>query len=115
MAGVTPERAALAAAVIGFVFPQLRGSNGRAYDADLRVLTLSGLTTYPDVTIVCDATTRDAEDQQAITNPIGIVEVLSRSTEEYDRGDKFEHYKCPGALRRRGGVGGLVDQLEPSM
>lgn len=100
MAGGTPEHAALAAAVIGLLFPQLRGSACRAYDADLRVRTPSGLTTYPDVTIVCGGTARDAEDRQAVTNPVLIVEVLSRSTEEYDRGDKFEHYKSIESLRQ---------------
>ena len=115
MAGVTPERAALAAAVIGFVFPQLRGSNGRAYDADLRVLTLSGLTTYPDVTIVCDATTRDAEDQQAITNPMVIVEVLSRSTEGVRPRRQVRALQVSGSSTTPWRSRRLVDQLEPSM
>ncbi len=100
MAGGTPEHAALAAAVIGLLFPQLRGGRCRAYDADLRVRTPSGLATYPDVTIVCGPTERDAEDPQAVTNPSIIIEVLSRSTEEYDRGDKFEHYKSLPSLRQ---------------
>jgi Uma2 family endonuclease len=40
---------------------------------------------------------RDPQDENAITNPALIIEVLSRSTEEYDRGDKFEHDKqLPG-------------------
>ncbi|WP_437834180.1 Uma2 family endonuclease [Sorangium sp. So ce1153] len=94
MAGGTPEHAALAAAVIGLLFPELRRGRCRAYDADLRVRVPStGLATYPDVTVVCGPLERDAEDGQAVTNPTLIVEVLSRSTEEYDRGDKFDHYK----------------------
>ena len=98
MAGGTPEHAALAAAVIGLLFPQLRGGPCRAYDADLRVRTPSGLSTYPDVTVVCGPTERDGTDSQAVTNPAVIVEVLSRSTEEYDSGDKFEHYKTLSSL-----------------
>jgi len=100
MAGGTPEHAALAAAVIGLLFSALRRSGCRAYDADLRVRTPSGLSTYPDVTVVCGPVDRDREDEQAVTNPTLIVEVLSRSTEEYDRGDKFEHYKSIGSLRQ---------------
>jgi Uma2 family endonuclease len=100
MAGGTPEHAALAAAVIGLLFEQLRGGGCRAYDADLRVRTPSGLATYPDVTVVCGPTERHAEDPQAVTNPDVIIEVLSRSTEEYDRGDKFEHYKSLPSLRQ---------------
>lgn len=100
MAGGTPEHAALAAAVIGLLFEQLRGGRCRAYDADLRVRTPSGLATYPDVTVICGPTERDPDDQQAVTNPTVIIEVLSRSTEEYDRGDKFEHYKSLPSLRQ---------------
>ena len=43
---------------------------------------------------------RDPEDRDAATNPTLIVEVLSRSTEEYDRGDRFEHYKSLPSLRQ---------------
>ncbi|HKO57270.1 MAG TPA: Uma2 family endonuclease [Thermoanaerobaculia bacterium] len=100
MAGGTPEHAALAAAVIGLLFAQMRGGPCRAYDADLRVRTLSGLATYPDVTVICGPSERDAVDPQAVTNPALIVEVLSRSTEEYDAGDKFEHYKTVASLRQ---------------
>lgn len=100
MAGGTPEHAALTAAVIGLLFPQLRGGACRAYDADLRVRTPSGLATYPDVTVICGPSKRDVADPQAVTNPALIIEVLSRSTEEYDVGDKFEHYKTLPSLRQ---------------
>lgn len=100
MAGGTPEHAALAAAVIGLLFPQVRNTGCRAYDADLRVRTPSGLTTYPDITVICGASERDPEDPNAVTNPTIVIEVLSRSTEEYDRGDKFEHYKSVASLRQ---------------
>jgi Uma2 family endonuclease len=100
MAGGTPEHAALAAAAIGLLFPQLRAGRRRVHDADLRVrVRATGLATYPDVTIVCGPRERDPDDEQAVTNPTVIVEVLSRSTEEYDRGDKFEHYKRLLSLR----------------
>ena len=100
MAGGTPEHAALAAAVTGLLFGQFRGGECRAYDSDLRVRTPSGLATYPDVTVICGPSHRDAIDPQAVTNPTLIVEVLSRSTEEYDAGDKFEHYKTLQSLRQ---------------
>ncbi len=99
MAGGTPEHAALAAAVITLLGPQLRGGDCRPYNSDLRVRTPSGLTTYPDVTIVCGPREIDSIDRMAVTNPVLIVEVLSRSTEEYDSGDKFEHYKTFPSLR----------------
>lgn len=100
MAGGTPELAALAASVIGLLFPQLRDGRCRAHDSDLRVrVRATGLTTYPDVTVVCGPRERDSEDPHAVTNPTLIVEVGSPSTEEYDRGDKFEHYKGLVSLR----------------
>lgn len=100
MAGGTPEHAALAAAIVGFLFPQLRGTGCRAYNTDLRVRTPSGLTTWPDITLICGSSERDREDPHAVTNPTLVIEVLSRSTEEYDRGDKFEHYKSIASLRQ---------------
>jgi Uma2 family endonuclease len=111
MAGGTPEHAALASAVAGLLFAQLRGTGCRSYDSDLRVRTRSGLATYPDVTIICGPTERDETDSQAVTNPVLIIEVLSRSTEAYDAGDKFEHYKTLPSLRQYV----LVSHREPSL
>lgn len=99
IAEATPEHAALAAAVITLLGPQLRGGDGRTYNSGLRVRTPTGLTTYPDVTVICGPREIDGIDSLAITNPAVIVEVLSRSTEEYDSGDKFEHYRTLPTLR----------------
>ena len=101
MAGGTPEHAALAAAATGLLFAQLRGGPCRAHDSDLRVrVRATGLSTYPDITIVCGPRELDTDDPLAIVNPTLIIEVLSRSTEEYDRGDKFEHFKRVSSLRQ---------------
>jgi Uma2 family endonuclease len=83
------------------LFPQLRDGRCRAFDSDLRVrVPGTGLATYPDVTVVCGPRELDPTDEDAVTNPTLLVEVLSRSTEEYDRGDKFEHYKRFPSLRQ---------------
>jgi Uma2 family endonuclease len=100
MAGGTPDHTALAAAASGLLFGQLRGGNCRAYDANLRVRTPSGLSTYPDVTVICGPSERHEDDPQAVTNPALIIEVLSRSTEDYDEGDKFAHYKTITSLKQ---------------
>lgn len=100
MAGGTPKHAALAAAVVGLLFPALRERGCRAHSADLRVrVRATGLATYPDVTIVCGPREHDPDDEDAVNNPTVLVEVLSPSTEEYDRGEKFEHYKRIESLR----------------
>jgi Uma2 family endonuclease len=100
MAGGTPEHAALAAAVGGTLFAQLEGSDCRVFSSDLRVRVLAtGLATYPDVTVVCGDLEHDPENPATITNPTLIVEILSPSTEAYDRGEKLEHYRQIPSLR----------------
>jgi Uma2 family endonuclease len=73
---------------------QLRGRPCEAYTSDLRVkVSSTGLYTYPDITVACgDILFEDAEIDTLI-NPNVIVEVLSPSTEAYDRGEKFAHYR----------------------
>jgi Uma2 family endonuclease len=101
VAGGTPEHAALAAAFLGQLYSQLRTGRCRAYDADLRVrVRAADVLTYPDVTIVCGPVERDADDPLSAVNPSLLVEVLSDSTERYDRGAKFEHYKKLPSLRQ---------------
>lgn len=100
MAGGTSEQARIAANVIRELGNLLAGGACREYTSDLRVRVLAtGLVTYPDVTIVCGALERDVEDSNTITNPTVIVEVLSDSTEGYDRGERFHHYQRIPSLR----------------
>jgi Uma2 family endonuclease len=101
MAGGSPDHAALQLAVPNLLFPQLRPGRCRAHGSDLRVRVLStGLATYPDVTIICGPRELDPEDKNSVTNPTLLVEVLSTSTEDYDRGEKFAHYKRIPTLRQ---------------
>jgi Uma2 family endonuclease len=101
MAGGSLRHAALQAAVTGLLFPQLRAGRCRARGADLRVRVLAtGLATYPDVTIICGPPEVDPEDKNSVTNPTVLVEVLSPSTEGYDRGEKFAHCKRIPTLRQ---------------
>lgn len=94
MAGGTPEHAALAARVIVLLGQQLGASPGRVYSSDLRVRVLAtGLATYPDVTVLCGPSERDPNSHTHVTNPKLLVEVLSRGTADYDRGEKLEHYR----------------------
>ncbi len=99
MAGGTPEHAALSAAFLTLLGPQLLGSKCRSYSADLRLrVPATGLATYPDAAIVCGDLELDPESSTHVTNPKVVVEVLSPSTEEYDRGEKREHYQRLASL-----------------
>jgi Uma2 family endonuclease len=92
MAGGTPEHAALISATFSVLLRHLPG-NCRIFTSDLRLRTPTGLTTYPDLSVVCRGIQRAADDHLAVTNPTLLVEVTSESTEEYDRGVKLRHYQ----------------------
>ncbi len=57
-----------------------------------------GKYTYPDVTAVCDTPRFQDGEADTLLNPTLIIEVLSPSTESYDRGKKFEHYRAIESL-----------------
>jgi Uma2 family endonuclease len=100
MAGGTPEHAALSAAVVVFLGARLEGRPCRPYSADLRIrIVATGLATYADASVICGDPIRDAASPSHVTNPCVIVEVLSPSTEAYDRGEKREHYQQIASLR----------------
>lgn len=112
MAGGTPEHAALAVAISSALLERLRGGPCRVFSSDLRVRVLeTGLSTYPDVTVVCGAVERDPEGPSGIVNPRVVVEVMSESTERYDRGEKLNHYQKVPSLQAIL----LVSQDEPSI
>lgn len=100
MAGGTIEHGALAAAITGALINGLRGRPCRVFNSDVRVrIQETGLTTYPDLSVACGSVERDTEDPHALVNPVLIVEVLSDSTEAYDRGQKATHYRQLSSLR----------------
>jgi Uma2 family endonuclease len=78
---------------------QLRPRGCRVYVSDMRVkVSATGLYTYPDVTVVCGTPQFESTEVDTLLNPQVIVEVLSRSTEDYDRGTKFLHYRTLPSL-----------------
>ncbi len=99
MAGGTPAHAELAAAVVRLVGSALLGSC-RVFSSDLKVrVEASDLSTFPDVSVVCGEREFSARDANALVNPTVLVEVTSRSTEDYDRGNKLGHYQQLPSLR----------------
>lgn len=79
---------------------QLKNRNCTAYIADMRVkVTATGLYTYPDGLITCEPPQFADEKLDTLLNPQVVIEILSDSTEKYDRGKKFEHYRRIPSLR----------------
>lgn len=102
MAGGSPDHAAIAINIASVLREQLRGRPCRVFGSDLRIRVLaSGLATYPDASVVCSHLEIDPDDPSGhtVVNPSLLVEVLSPSTEAYDRGEKLAHYKRIPSLR----------------
>ncbi|PDW03569.1 hypothetical protein CJ255_08120 [Candidatus Viridilinea mediisalina] len=78
---------------------QLRTKPCQVYPSDMRVkISQTGLHTYPDIVVVCGTPMFSDKSQDTLLNPLMIVEVLSASTERYDRGMKFQHYRTLESL-----------------
>ena len=96
MSGGSPDHAAVAGNVLTLLNVQLSGKKCRVFTSDLRVrVVATGLGTYPDVSVICGRVELDPEDakRHTVINPRLLVEVLSPSTEAYDRGEKLRHYQ----------------------
>ena len=112
MAGGSPRHNTISGNVFAILRNCLRGSPCRPFNSDQRIrITANTLSTYPDVSIICGEVQVDQEDQDAIINPRVIFEVLSKSTESYDRGKKFDLYRQLESLQEYV----LVSQDEPQI
>ncbi len=86
----------------GEIRNRLKGKLCDAYDSNLRVRIARGtLYSYPDVTVICGPPEIDPDDRwgETVTNPCLILEVLSPSTEPYDRKTKFDGYRRLDSFR----------------
>jgi Uma2 family endonuclease len=95
MAGGRLRHGALSAAVIGELRNALRGSEGRVFSSDMRIAARPGEHyVYPDASVVHGRSELEPGTTDVLVNPSVIVEVLSPSTERYDRGLKWESYRA---------------------
>jgi Uma2 family endonuclease len=79
---------------------QMRGRPCEVYVNDMRLkVERTGMYTYPDVVGVCEEPRFEDAEADTLLNPTVIIEVLSPSTERYDRGEKFAHYRRLESLR----------------
>jgi Uma2 family endonuclease len=94
--------------VSGLLWLQLREKSCEVYQSDMKVPTLKKYS-YPDTVVVCGEPHFEDDEKDVLQNPTIIVEVLSRSTETYDRGDKFAAYRELKSLQAYV----LISQLMP--
>ncbi len=102
MAGGTSRHSLIKTNLLGELRNRLKGRPCAPYDSDQRLRVKdTGLRTYPDAAVYCGKMEYDPEDNQAetATNPTVVFEVLSDSTEAYDRGAKAAHYRRVESLK----------------
>jgi Uma2 family endonuclease len=93
MAGGTANHSMICSNLVGSLGSQLRGHPCRRFDSNLRIRIDQDRYLYPDASIVCGEPQFEDEVQDVLLNPIVIFEVLSDSTQKYDRGHKFSYYR----------------------
>jgi len=100
MSGASEDHNLIATSTLSSLFMQLRKGSCKVYPSDMRVrVGKSRQYTYPDVSIVCGKPLFASDQKDTLLNPIVIIEVLSSSTEAYDRGDKFMLYRTLKSLQ----------------
>ena len=102
MAGGSPDHSLICANVASEIGARLKGGPCKVYESSLRVrVPRTTLYTYPDVSVICGERQFDPLDtnRETVLNPALIVEVLSPSTESWDRGGKFQNYRQIESLR----------------
>lgn len=102
MAGESGAHADICTNLVGELRAQLRGTPCRARSKDTKVhsgpaprnpRTTKGFFSYPDLVVICGEPQYHDEHQDVTLNPVVIIEVLSESTESFDRGEKFQRYQ----------------------
>jgi len=100
MSGASRSHNLIALNAAASMHGQLKGRPCETYAGDMRVhIPATGFYTYPDVTVVCGEPRFDDSELDTLLNPTLLIEVLSPSTEGYDRGKKFAHYRTLDSLR----------------
>jgi Uma2 family endonuclease len=102
MAGGSVNHGRICSSILRAIGNRLEGSPCEAFTSDLRLqVKATGLRTYPDVSVYCGPLESDPEDStgQTVTNPTVLFEVLSKTTESYDRKSKANNYRKIESLK----------------
>ena len=99
MSGGSRQHNTITVNVSSSIHAQVRQRPGVVYSSDQRVkVSATGLYTYPDITILCGEAVFDDDQQDTLTNPTVIIEVLSKTAAGYDRNEKFANYRKLSSL-----------------
>ena len=99
MAGARENHALLVTNLVRELSQKLRRGPCRVYSSDMRVcVSPTGRYTYPDVVVTCQKPQFLDETNDTLMNPTLLIEVLSPSTQDYDRGGKFQSYRTLASL-----------------
>jgi len=94
LAGASERHNLITGNLFASIHAQTKGTPCKVYSSDMRIkVSGTGLYTYPDVVALCGEAHFDDEQRDTLLNPNLIIEVISKSTEGYDRGEKFAHYR----------------------
>jgi Uma2 family endonuclease len=100
MAGGTIAHNQIVTNTTGELHSFLKGKPCQVFNSDQRIhIEAVSLFTYPDLSIVCGEPERWNNRNDVITNPVVVIEVLSKKTQNYDRGDKFKFYRSLPSLK----------------
>jgi Uma2 family endonuclease len=100
LAGAGNNHNLITANLIGTLYNKVKKTGCSVYPSDMRLhIPLNSLYTYPDVMVVCGAKQFLDEKKDTLLNPELIIEVLSPSTVDYDRGTKFMLYRSISTLK----------------
>jgi len=99
MAGASERHNLISGNVFAALHAQFRKRPCKVYSNDMRLkVSPTGLYTYPDIAAVCGQAMFDDEYKDILLNPAVIMEVLSKYSEDYDRGEKFKNYQTIESL-----------------
>jgi len=100
MAGASANHILIVGNCVQTLGQQLKKKPCRVYPSDLKLrIEATGLFTYPDLSVVCGDPQIETNGGDVLLNPVVLVEVLSDSTEAYDRGKKSQHYRTIPSLK----------------
>ncbi len=100
MSGASSRHNIISINLITSISVQLKGKSCRPYGSDMRInIPENSLFTYPDISIICGDVISSPQDGDTATQPIIIIEILSPSTRQYDRGGKFKLYRDIPSLK----------------